>query len=369
MRNNFFLLPLLSLCLLIGFAGEARAQEEPPPPEVRLRNGTVIKALPSMDFYSDYVDLGDGRKVERSKISLICFSDCKGAPRDSSQKDLVVLKDGRHKSGELIYIVTRADKEYVVLSDERIAFSEISYIKFSDHVFYSIQQAVRAPATANRLVIKIYKPGLKHLSPNLGRLTNLKELEIACQEDLKDLPTGIGNLRKLEKLIIDNGNGCAMSISIPASIGQLKNLKVLVLRGALGKGLPKTIANLQNLEELDLSQNGLETIPSPIASLHKLKKLELDYADIREIPSFIGNLTSLRELSLISNASDANSPIKLPQSLENLKGLKVFMGNNCLKLIDQEEIRKRFPKVVFSFENDIDDSSINEEPPDPKPKP
>jgi hypothetical protein len=49
-----------------------------------------------------------------------------------------------------------------------------------------------------------------------------------------------------------------------------------------------------------------------------------------------------------------------------LEGLKVFMGNNYLKLKDQERLRKRFPKVVFDFENEYDDNSedANEEPPE-----
>jgi hypothetical protein len=43
--------------------------------------------------------------------------------------------------------------------------------------------------------------------------------------------------------------------------------------------------------------------------------------------------------------------------------LKVFLGNNYLKLKDQENLRKRFPKLVLSFENgDYDDDAANEEP-------
>src|SRR6266480_1324363 len=93
----------------------------------------------------------------------------------------------------------------------------------------------------------------------LGGLINLKELEISCLENLEDLPVEIGQLKKLEKIIIDNGNGCRMNVSIPASIAELTNLKVLRLFGALdpeesessdpaptfkSKPLPTTIAKL-----------------------------------------------------------------------------------------------------------------------------
>ena len=151
-----------------------------------------------------------------------------------------------------------------------------------------------------------------------------------------------------------------MNIALPASIGQLQRLRILKLYGAINR-LPPTIANLRNLEELDLGHNGIRTIPPQIASLRRLKSLKLDYDEIRVIPSFIGNLTNLRELSLDAE----HHRLDLPDSLAAREGLKVFMGNNYLTLRDQNRLRKRFPKLVLSFENDYDDSSANEEAPKP----
>ena len=37
------------------------------------------------------------------------------------------------------------------------------------------------------------------------------------------------------------------------------------------------------------------------------------------------------------------------------------MGNNYLKIEDQEKLRRLFPKATFSFENEYDDSAANEE--------
>jgi Leucine-rich repeat (LRR) protein len=214
---------------------------------------------------------------------------------------------------------------------------------------------------------------MKHLPPELGALINLKELEISCFENLEDLPVEIGQLKKLEKIIIDNGNGCGMNVSIPASIGDLTNLKVLRLFGALDpreigprpvvvtskiKPLPARIAKLQNLEELDLGRNGLQTVPPEISKLKNLKKLGLDYNDLHDIPSFVGELKNLRELSI-----NSNHVIKLPESLSKLSGLKISMGNNFLKLKDQVELRRQFPGATFDFENEYDDVAANEEPP------
>ena len=243
-------------------------------------------------------------------------------------------------------------------------------------VFDSFDKAVRAPEKVRRLSLQNEDPGLKHLRPGLGTLVNLEALELACLEQLEDLPEEIGKLRKLQELIIDNGNGCSMNVVLPRSIGELSSLRVLRLYGALDprevgaegpvsptrrKALPDTLANLQSLEELDLGRNGLESLPRQVGSLRRLKKLGLDYNDIHEIPAFVGELTNLEELSLRSNGG-----VKLPQSLAGVKGLKIFMGNNRLKLRDQKALRARFPAAVFSFENEFDDEAANQEPPKPR---
>ena len=231
--------------------------------------------------------------------------------------------------------------------------------------FDSFEQAFVAPEKATTLSITKYDPAIKHLPPQLGTLINLVELDISCLENLEDLPSEIGKLEKLEKLIIDNGNGCQMNISLPESIGNLSSLKVMRLYGALDptpsdtnepippssvKTLPGTIGNLQNLEELDLGRNRMTSIPSQIASLQKLRRLALDYNEIHELPSFIGSLKNLQELSVCGNGG-----IKLPKSLSNLNGLKIFIGNNHLKIKDQERLRRLFPKATFSFENEYDE--------------
>lgn len=253
-----------------------------------------------------------------------------------------------------------------------------SGLQLDEGVFDNFAQALRMPAKVKRLTLQSEDAEMKHLPPGLGSLVNLEALEMACLEKLIDLPEEIGNLSKLEELIIDNGNGCSMNVSLPRSIGRLTNLRVLRLYGALdgrdmddqrparparNKSLPDTLANLQKLEELDLGRNGISSVPAVVASLQGLKKLGLDYNDIHELPSFAGDLKNLKELSL-----NANGGMRLPQSLAGLKGLKVFMGNNKLTLVAQKQLRARFPNAVFSFENEYDDNAANQEAPKPKRK-
>jgi Leucine-rich repeat (LRR) protein len=236
--------------------------------------------------------------------------------------------------------------------------------------FNDLQQALQAPEKVRSLSIETDNMGIKHLPAELGKLVNLEELRIACLESLEDLPKEIGNLKKLKYLILDNGNGCQMNVLIPESIGDLHNLKVLNLFGALdsrqieseasqsqAKVLPEAIRQLVNLEELNLGRNGITSIPAQVASLHKLRKLSLDYNEIHKLPAFIGSLKNLCELSLLGNGG-----VELPLSLSNLKGLKIGMGNNRLSIKDQEKLKRLFPKATFSFENAYDDANANEEP-------
>ena len=251
-------------------------------------------------------------------------------------------------------------------------------LRQEEGTFDNLAKALRTPEKVRRLTLQNEDAEMKHLPPGLGSLVNLEALELACLEKLVDLPEEIGNLRKLEELVIDNGNGCSMNVSLPRSIGRLSNLRVLRLYGALDgrdesseaparrsqpKSLPDTLANLQKLEELDLGRNGISSVPPVVASLHGLKKLGLDYNDIHVLPSFVGELPNLKELSLNSNGG-----VQLPPSLAGVKGLKVFMGNNKLKLIAQRQLRARFPNAIFSFENEYDDNAANQEAPKPKRK-
>ncbi len=207
---------------------------------------------------------------------------------------------------------------------------------------------------------------MKSLPAQFGTLVNLEVFSFGCLEQLETLPEEIGNLTKMRELIIDNGNGCSMSVGVPASIGKLQNLRVLRLYGAIesAKPLPESIGELRNLEHLDLGRNGLETIPSQVSQLTNLKTLHLEYNALKSVPAFVGDFKNLKELSV-----DANENIKtLPASFTKFKNLKISMGNNALKLKDQKSLRARFPGIVFSFENEYDDARANEEAPKPKAK-
>ena len=239
-----------------------------------------------------------------------------------------------------------------------------------EYVFDSFEKAFRSPEKVKCLnpTFEGDDSKMKRLPSRFGTLVNLEVFSFGCLEELETLPEEIGNFSKLEELIIDNGNGCSMGISLPRSIGKLKNLRVLRLYGAIetAESLPNTIGGLGKLEVLDLGRNGLKSVPPQIAALSNLKTLRLEYNALRAIPAFIGNFKNLKELSLDANEVKT---VNLPASLSKLKGLRISMGNNALKLKDQKSLQSRFPQIVFSFENEYEDARANEEAPKPKSKP
>lgn len=115
------------------------------------------------------------------------------------------------------------------------------------------------------------------------------------------IPATIGNLTELKKLEF-------LQITtnyIPEEIGMLTNLEYLVIRAlpqnhSMGM-MPESIGKLTNLKYLNLDVNWTG-IPESISNLKKLESLSLHFNNIGgKIPNCIGELINLRELDLSRN--------------------------------------------------------------------
>ena len=161
------------------------------------------------------------------------------------------------------------------------------------------------------------------VDPITGRVTEI----IGIHDAKGKIPATIGNLTELKKLEF-------LQITtnyIPEEIGMLTNLEYFVIRAlpqnhSMGM-MPESIGKLTNLKYLDLDVNWTG-IPESISNLKKLETLSLHFNNIGgKIPNCIGELINLRELDLSHN----NFSGYLPQSLENLTQLEVLdLGNNNL---------------------------------------
>lgn len=135
----------------------------------------------------------------------------------------------------------------------------------------------------------------------------------------------------------------SLSGSIPAEIGNLKNLETIYLNmNSLGGSIPEEIGSLTNLWFLSLWQNSLSgSIPKSIANLSKLERLFLyENSFTGTIPNELGNLTNLEYLWLQNNSLSG----RIPNSLGNLKKLlSLDLAKNTLS--------GEIPKDLGNMEN------------------
>ena len=124
-------------------------------------------------------------------------------------------------------------------------------------------------------------PGIKgSLPPEIGNLPYLTDLNMGgpyvdCHFT-GSLPEEIGNLSNLERLYITYCEKLAPG-PIPSWIGNLTKLKVLQIYGHNFTGqLPESIGNLTNLEHLDIKHCSLDsTVPASFGNLRNLKFLRM----------------------------------------------------------------------------------------------
>ena len=104
---------------------------------------------------------------------------------------------------------------------------------------------------------------------------------------------------------------------IPEIVGDLKELKYLVMSKNYSENLPKSIGNLKKLEFLDLNTNQFEELPDSYKNLNPLKFLDLYSNNFKQIPKILENINSLEILLLGEN------PINnFPDKFGNLKKMK-----------------------------------------------
>ena len=150
--------------------------------------------------------------------------------------------------------------------------------------------------------------GLKGpIPPEIGRLDNLRSLNLPYNDLTGPIPAALGNLGNLTW--VDLGNN-QLTGTIPSELGNLANLTSLYLsNNDLTGPIPPAIGSLGSLAQLDLSFNDLTgPIPVELGNLGSLTWLALgDNHLTGPIPSELSNLANLTSLRLWSN--DLTGPI------------------------------------------------------------
>ncbi|KAM7469603.1 hypothetical protein LguiA_007786 [Lonicera macranthoides] len=156
---------------------------------------------------------------------------------------------------------------------------------------------------------------------SLSNCTNLQGLGLDDNNFGSEIPSSIGNLSvQLNRLFLGG--------PIPSSLGKLRNLQLLELRGNKLRGqIPSSLANITRLYALNLSSNKLEgNIPASIGNYEKLNLLDLSHNNlIGPIPN---NVVSMVSLSIVLNLSRNSLTGSLPIEVGRLKNINVLDVHN-----------------------------------------
>lgn len=86
--------------------------------------------------------------------------------------------------------------------------------------------------------------------------------------------------------------------TIPSQLGMLKKLKKLILNKNKIEALPSEIGDLEDLRILVISQNELETLPPEIGNLKKLRYIDMWSNNVTGLPSTVEEMYALEEIDL-----------------------------------------------------------------------
>ena len=165
------------------------------------------------------------------------------------------------------------------------------------------------------------------IPPELGNLSNLKQLWLAANALSGQIPSELGSLSSLELLFLNRNQ---LTGAIPSELGQFSNLASLVLSdNQLSGQIPPELGNLGNLRTLWLFNNQLSgTIPAELGSLSNLASLFLFENQLSgAIPAELGSLADLQALDLSKNLLEGTIPPELGR-LSKLRSL--WLSDNRL---------------------------------------
>ncbi|GJW82164.1 Toll/interleukin-1 receptor domain-containing protein [Tanacetum coccineum] len=173
---------------------------------------------------------------------------------------------------------------------------------------------------------------IRDLPDSICKLKHLKSFKIRSCWLLEKLPTDIGRLESLEKLIL---NDCKLLQDIPNSICKMKCINSFDLRGCIRVvELPEDIGCLEGLKELNIQGTGITRLPDSICKLKHLKSLKIKSCWLLEkLPEDIGRLESLEKLIL--------RDCKLLQDIQNsickVNCIKKLSLRGCIRVVELPE--------------------------------
>lgn len=168
---------------------------------------------------------------------------------------------------------------------------------------------------SNPSILSLCNKELYQLPHTIGQLKNLRNI-LLKNNHLSDLPHELASLQKIEAINIGNNNFTAL----PNVLRYAASLKKLHLfNNSLEYLDPVCLQGLNNLTLLNLNNNKLKSIPGEINRLPYLEVLSLDNNQLYEIPDEVCQLSELKELRINNNLIKS-----LPADVSFLRSLVVL---------------------------------------------
>ncbi len=188
---------------------------------------------------------------------------------------------------------------------------------------------------------------LQTLTPWLGSLTSLEELEIVAPED-EDLGP-IAKLIRLRSLVLHGrdraGRGPGLA-AVPKSFERLKQLHELRFERTDLTDVPAFVAKLPTLQRLTFHEARLGVLAAALSSAKSLTDLSFYDTGVTALPDDIGKLQQLRTLSVVESKAAAS------KSRSGLSALPASIGSlrNLTELSISGSSLREVPDGVFELE-------------------
>ncbi|XP_052477889.1 probable LRR receptor-like serine/threonine-protein kinase At3g47570 isoform X3 [Gossypium raimondii] len=182
------------------------------------------------------------------------------------------------------------------------------------------------------------------LSPFIGNLSFLKELNLSGNSFYNQIPQEVGHLRRLEILDLTSNS---ISGEIPPNLSSCSKLKIVRMgSNQLTGEIPSFLGFLSNLKVLSFYNNSLRgSIPPSLGNLSSLEELALTYNALDGIiPETLGRLTNLSIFLAAANAISGT----LPVAMFNLSNIRFFdIGENKIQCTLYTDLAITMPYVEF----------------------
>ncbi|KAG8479436.1 hypothetical protein CXB51_029845 [Gossypium anomalum] len=330
----------------------------------------VMKVLDGCEFFPD---IGIDVLIKKSLLTINEYNELRMHDLLQEMGRKIVREKSIDEPGKRCRLWEEKDVNHVLTKATLLYKLKVLNLKGSENL-------IKAPdfTTTPNLEILVLEgcTRLVYVHPFVGVLTRLKLLNLRGCKSLRSFPTKIG-MESLEKLIlpgcsklqsfpeIDGKMECLLELcfdgtnikDLPSSIGNLRRLKVLNLKDCKSlKSLPIKIG-MESLEKLILSGcSNLKSFPEIDGKMECLRKLYLDGTGIKELPISIGNLSSL----VLLNLKDCRNLVSLPGSIGGCTSLKTLNLSGCYKV---KNLPENLQQVEFLEELDLSETSLTKPPP------